>query len=94
MQGGSSETEAAVTAALAWLARVQSDDGRWDAKRGEVVATEQVSLYGLIIDRRTRPLRPRRTSDRKIWSGTASGNCRCGSLCVKWPDVWQSISAG
>lgn len=33
MQGGSTDTEAAVAAALAWLARVQSQDGRWDANR-------------------------------------------------------------
>lgn len=33
MQGGSTETEAAVSAALAWLARAQSQDGRWDANR-------------------------------------------------------------
>jgi hypothetical protein len=33
LQGGSAETEAAVAAALAWLARAQSADGRWDANR-------------------------------------------------------------
>jgi hypothetical protein len=32
-QGGSRETEAAVTAALGWLAASQSPDGRWDASR-------------------------------------------------------------
>lgn len=32
-QGGSRETEAAVAAALAWLADAQSSDGRWDASR-------------------------------------------------------------
>jgi hypothetical protein len=32
-QGGNAQTEAAVAAALAWLARVQSLDGRWDANR-------------------------------------------------------------
>ncbi|MCI0491393.1 MAG: hypothetical protein L0Z07_00485, partial [Planctomycetes bacterium] len=32
-QGGSRETEAAVEAAVAWLAAVQSPDGRWDASR-------------------------------------------------------------
>ncbi len=32
-RGGSSETEAAVDAALAWLAANQSGDGRWDAQR-------------------------------------------------------------
>ena len=31
--GGSVETEAAVTAALQWLAQAQSADGRWDASR-------------------------------------------------------------
>ncbi len=31
--GGSPQSEAAVNDALAWLARNQSDDGRWDAKR-------------------------------------------------------------
>lgn len=31
--GGSVETEAAVAAALRWLAQAQSDDGRWDASR-------------------------------------------------------------
>jgi hypothetical protein len=31
--GGSIETEAAVAAALKWLAQVQSEDGRWDASR-------------------------------------------------------------
>ena len=31
--GGSIETEAAVAAALKWLAEAQSDDGRWDASR-------------------------------------------------------------
>jgi hypothetical protein len=31
--GGSVETEAAVAAALKWLAEMQSDDGRWDASR-------------------------------------------------------------
>src|SRR5690606_17034091 len=29
--GGSADTEAAVAASLAWLASVQSRDGRWDA---------------------------------------------------------------
>jgi hypothetical protein len=33
--GGSKETEAAVQAALKWLAEHQSDDGRWDARRNE-----------------------------------------------------------
>jgi hypothetical protein len=33
LQGGSTKTEAAVIAALAWLAKVQSADGRWDANR-------------------------------------------------------------
>jgi hypothetical protein len=32
-QGGSAQTEAAVVAALGWLARAQSADGRWDANR-------------------------------------------------------------
>ena len=32
-RGGSRETEATVQSALAWLARHQSDDGRWDASR-------------------------------------------------------------
>jgi hypothetical protein len=32
-RGGSLETERAVDAALGWLARAQSDDGRWDAAR-------------------------------------------------------------
>ena len=32
-RGGSEETEQAVRAALAWLARNQSSDGRWDAAR-------------------------------------------------------------
>lgn len=32
-EGGSRETEAAVRAALAWLAAAQSHDGRWDASR-------------------------------------------------------------
>ena len=31
--GGSIETEAAVAAALKWLAETQSEDGRWDASR-------------------------------------------------------------
>jgi hypothetical protein len=31
--GGSAETEAAVSSALAWLAAAQSKDGRWDANR-------------------------------------------------------------
>lgn len=31
--GGSADTEAAVAAALAWLARTQEADGRWDPKR-------------------------------------------------------------
>lgn len=31
--GGSAETEAAVAAALQWLAKAQSADGRWDASR-------------------------------------------------------------
>jgi hypothetical protein len=33
LQGGSAETEAAVAAALAWLANAQSADGRWDANQ-------------------------------------------------------------
>ena len=33
LQGGDERTEAAVAAALAWLARAQSPDGRWDANR-------------------------------------------------------------
>jgi hypothetical protein len=33
LQGGNAQTEAAVVAALAWLARAQSPDGRWDANR-------------------------------------------------------------
>jgi hypothetical protein len=33
LQGGNAQTEAAVAAALDWLARAQSDDGRWDANR-------------------------------------------------------------
>ncbi len=32
-QGGNARTEAAVVAALSWLARAQSADGRWDAVR-------------------------------------------------------------
>jgi hypothetical protein len=32
-QGGNAQTEAAVLAALGWLARSQSSDGRWDANR-------------------------------------------------------------
>ena len=32
-QGGNAQTEAAVVAALSWLARSQSADGRWDAVR-------------------------------------------------------------
>jgi hypothetical protein len=32
-QGGNAQTEAAVVAALGWLARSQSTDGRWDANR-------------------------------------------------------------
>jgi hypothetical protein len=32
-QGGNAKTEAAVTAALKWLAAAQSGDGRWDAMR-------------------------------------------------------------
>ncbi len=32
-QGGSAQTEAAVTAALAWLATAQSRDGRWNANQ-------------------------------------------------------------
>ncbi|HMO85501.1 MAG TPA: squalene--hopene cyclase, partial [Lacipirellulaceae bacterium] len=32
-QGGSRQTEAAVAAALAWLAKAQSADGRWDARQ-------------------------------------------------------------
>jgi outer membrane biosynthesis protein TonB len=32
-QGGNAKTEAAVAAALKWLANAQSDDGRWDAMR-------------------------------------------------------------
>jgi ATP-dependent helicase HrpA len=31
------------------LCRASVRDGRWDAKRGEVVATEQVTLFGLVI---------------------------------------------
>jgi hypothetical protein len=33
LQGGNAQTEAAVVAALAWLDRAQSPDGRWDANR-------------------------------------------------------------
>ncbi len=33
-------------------------DPRWQRKREQVVATEQVSLYGLIIDRRPKPYGP------------------------------------
>ncbi len=33
-------------------------DPHWERKRGQVVATEQVSLYGLVIDRRMRPFGP------------------------------------
>ncbi len=33
--GGSPQTEAAVQAALKWLAEHQSEDGRWDARRNE-----------------------------------------------------------
>jgi ATP-dependent RNA helicase HrpA len=33
-------------------------DPHWERSRGQVVATEQVSLYGLIIDRRPRPYGP------------------------------------
>jgi hypothetical protein len=33
LQGGNAQTEAAVAAALSWLARSQSNDGRWDATR-------------------------------------------------------------
>jgi hypothetical protein len=32
-QGGNAQTEAAVAAALGWLAAVQSSDGRWDANK-------------------------------------------------------------
>jgi ATP-dependent helicase HrpA len=33
-------------------------DPRWERRRGQVVSTEQVSLYGLIIDRRPKPFGP------------------------------------
>jgi ATP-dependent RNA helicase HrpA len=33
-------------------------DPHWERKRGQVIATEQVSLFGLIIDRRPRPFGP------------------------------------
>ncbi len=33
--GGSQQTEAAVQAALKWLAEHQSEDGRWEARRNE-----------------------------------------------------------
>ncbi|MGD9216052.1 MAG: ATP-dependent RNA helicase HrpA, partial [Desulfobacteraceae bacterium] len=33
-------------------------DPHWERKRGQVVSTEQVSLYGLIIDRRPKPYGP------------------------------------
>jgi hypothetical protein len=42
-QGGSRDTEAAVVAALDWLAAAQSADGRWDASRFEA-GREQVVL--------------------------------------------------
>ncbi|MEJ2040014.1 MAG: DUF3418 domain-containing protein, partial [Desulfosarcinaceae bacterium] len=38
--------------------RYTYSDPHWERRRGEVVATEQVSLYGLIIDRRPRPFAP------------------------------------
>jgi hypothetical protein len=40
--GGSRETEAAVNAALAWLARHQNADGRWDANRHGAGKEERV----------------------------------------------------
>lgn len=54
--GGSEETEQAVALALAWLARHQSDDGRWDGHEfdeqcgecgGETTIRANVSLTGL-----------------------------------------------
>ncbi|MEJ2157795.1 MAG: ATP-dependent RNA helicase HrpA [Desulfobacteraceae bacterium] len=41
-------------------------DPHWERKRGQVIATEQVSLYGLIIDRRPRaygPIAPKTATD-------------------------------
>lgn len=53
--GGSPDTEAAVKAALAWLAAHQDDDGRWDASEhgagGErVVGTEKFGKVGTEAD--------------------------------------------
>lgn len=41
-QGGNSETEAAVTAALRWLAATQARDGRWDALQNGAGKEEMV----------------------------------------------------
>jgi hypothetical protein len=41
-QGGNAQTEAAVAAALGWLARSQSRDGRWDANRFDAGQEQKV----------------------------------------------------
>jgi ATP-dependent helicase HrpA len=38
--------------------RLSYHDPRWDKGRGKVMATEQVALYGLVIDRRPKPFGP------------------------------------
>ena len=54
-RGGSEETERAVRAALAWLARNQSSDGRWDAARhgagrGRMGASQHAADVGARAD--------------------------------------------
>ncbi|HJT31214.1 MAG TPA: hypothetical protein VJ783_04130 [Pirellulales bacterium] len=53
--GGSPDTEAAVKAALAWLAGHQADDGRWDASqhgagKERVVGNDKLGIIGIEAD--------------------------------------------
>jgi ATP-dependent helicase HrpA len=70
----------------AWIEAVAGDqcksvylDPHWERQRGQVIATQQVTLYGLVLDRRPRPygpVNPREAGDIFIQRALIDGDLR------------------